>query len=367
MNAPNDRPGGPLLKSIVSEWDRFWFASQSPTTAAVIRIFGGLLTFYVLLTYSWDLLGYVGPKGWMDDEMATFIREKVEIWRYGLSWDDKAEKYEYGNYYWSIFYHVKGTGWIVAIHVFFLACALLFTLGLWTTYTGLLTWAGAMCYCERAATTVFGLDTMMIIVLLYLQIAPSGAVLSLDRWLDERRARRRGEPPPPVEPSVRVNFAMRLMQFHFAFIYFASGTSKLLGTTWWSGTALNLVMLNPAFAPMDWAPYYGLMRTLAMNRWVWEISMSISILATLVLEVGFIFLIWDLRLRWFLLTAAVFLHVGIGLIMNLTTFSLMMMVMLLSFVPPREMEALLPRLLAAARQLLTGKQQAAEREVAGAR
>jgi hypothetical protein len=367
MAAPNDRPEGPL-KSILTGWDQFWFTPQSPTTSAVVRIFGGLLTFYVLLTYSWDLLGYVGPDGWLDDEMATFVREKVEFWRQGLSWDDGWEKHESGNYYWSVYYHVRSTGWIIAIHAFFLACALLYTAGLWTTFTGLLTYVAAMSYCERAVTTVFGLDTMMIIVLTYLQIAPGGAVLSLDRWLEERRAKQRGEPPPPVVPSYRANFAMRLMQFHFAFIYLASGTSKLLGTTWWSGTSLNLVILNPAFAPMDWPPYYHLMRALALNRWVWEVAVSGSIVFTLALEISFIFLVWDMRWRWFMLTAAVMLHVGIGVLMNLTTFSLMMLVMLLSFVPPKEFEVLLPKLHAGWRKLFSGKEPAArERELAGVR
>src|SRR5262249_49300377 len=145
--------------------------------------------------------------------------------------------------------------WIVASHVFFLCSMLLFALGLWTRLSGALAWVGAMCYVQRASSTVFGLDTMMMIALLYLNVGPSGAALSLDRWLQKRRARRLGEPEPAVEPSRVANFAIRLTQVHFCIIYLATGTSKLLGTSWWSGTALNLVLLNPSFAPMDSALY----------------------------------------------------------------------------------------------------------------
>ena len=50
------------------------------------------------------------------------------------------------------------------------------------------------------------------------------------------------------------NFATRLIQINFCLIYFAAGTSKLLGTSWWNGTAPNRFLLNYSFAPFD-VPY----------------------------------------------------------------------------------------------------------------
>lgn len=323
-----------LVSSVWGGWDCFWFSKMDPSTLCFIRIFCGLLTFYVHLTYSWGLLSYVGPEAWIDHDIANWIQKDMP--QYGLkgAWDDTPEVIGKGNFSWSVFYHVTGTGWIVAIHVFILAAMLLFAAGFATRFTAALTWAGAMCYVHRAATTVFGLDTMMMILLLYLVIGPSGATYSVDRWLQKWWARRRGLPEPPVQPSYLANFTIRLIQVHFCIIYLASGTSKLLGSTWWSGTSLNLVMLNPSFAPMEWAPYYYLMKSLATHRWLWESVMSMSIVFTLLLEVGFVFLIWDMRWRWAVICGSVMLHTGIALFMGLTTFSLMMIIMLASFIPP---------------------------------
>jgi hypothetical protein len=341
MSEPRVKPES-LLEPAVKAWDAFWFSPADPTTLACIRILIGVLAFYVHVCYCWDLMGYVGPKGWIEKDLALYIRNELPVYRYGLDWAEGPVLHSNGQYFWSMYYHVWDAWAIWAVHSTILVFIALFTLGLWTPYTGLLTWMGAMCYVQRASSTVFGLDTMMMIVLLYVQFGPSGAVFSLDRWLQERAARRRGEPPPPVEPSVSANFAVRLIQFHFAFIYFASGTSKLLGSTWWSGTALNYVLLNTAFAPVDWPAYFALLQGMAQNRWVWETVMSLSIAGTLLLEISFIFLVWDIRRRWLMVSLACFLHTGIGLLMGLSTFSLAMFVMLVSFIPPEVLKKALP-------------------------
>ena len=197
VTAPTPRSdAGPtsLLVDAVRGWDRFWFSPLDPTTLCFIRLCTGLVVFYVHLTYSWGLLSYIGPEAWIDKDSADYIIRKAPVYGLGLSWDDplKVDPTQKGNYYWSIYFHVTEPGWIVALHVGFLAVMLMFALGLWTRYTAALTWAGAMCYVQRASSTVFGLDTMMMIVLLYLMIGPSGAVLSLDRWLEKRRARLEG-------------------------------------------------------------------------------------------------------------------------------------------------------------------------------
>jgi hypothetical protein len=339
MAATSEQASGWL--GVVKALDRFWFTPCDPTPLACIRIVAALVVFYVHLCYSWDLMGYVGPDGWIERDLSLYIRNDIEIHRYGLKWNDSPEKISNGNYFWSTYFDVTDPTCIWLIHCGFLIAMLLFALGLWTPYTGFLSWVGLMMYVQKATITLYGLDTMMSIVLLYLQFGPSGAVYSLDRWLAVRAARLKGKLPPPVEPSVAANFALRMIQFHFAFIYFASGTSKLLGSSWWSGTSLNYVLLNAAFAPLHWGPYYRLLSTLASERWIWEILMSATIVGTLLLELCFIFLVWDRRWTWLLVSGATCLHLGIGLIMGLTTFSMMMFAMLISFIPPETLKAMI--------------------------
>lgn len=240
-----------------------------------------------------------------------------------------------GQYTWSIFFHLHDERWIWAAHITILCCTLLFTLGLWTRLTSVLTWIGALCYIQRAMNMMFGMDAMIVIALTYLMIGPAGATLSLDRWIAVRRARRLNPNAiVPLEPSVAANIAIRMFQIHFCFIYAASGVSKLLGPAWWNGTALWYCVANYSFAPMELSPYNWFLRFLCNHRLLWEAFMSASSLFTLFLEVGFPFLVWTKRFRWVMVCGAVMLHTGIGLIMGLVCFSMMMMVLLSSFVPP---------------------------------
>lgn len=330
-----------VLTNIVRGWDQFWFSRTDPTTLALMRFFCGLVVFYVHLTYSWDLLSYIGPEAWVDKEVADYVQREMPVYSLPLGWGDQLTKVAQGNFYWSIFYHITDPAWIVFLHVFFLTCMLLFALGLFTRVTAALSWLGAMCYVQRASSTVFGLDTMMMIVLFYLNLGPSGATLSLDRWLQKWRARKAGQPIPEIEPSYSANFAIRLVQVHFCVIYLATGTSKLLGSTWWAGTALNLVVLNPSFTPMDHPLYFAIMKGLASHRFLWELTMTMGILYTLLIEIAFPFLVWDRRWRWVMVSCSVLLHAGIGVIMGLVTFSMMMMIMVLSFIPATTIRMLL--------------------------
>jgi hypothetical protein len=333
-----------ILASAWCGWDRFWFRPADPTTLCLMRLLGGFVILYVHLTYSWGLLSYVGPQGWLDGQMADYMLHKQETWVQPLGWEDQATLYTKGNCFWSVFFHVKNPGWIIALHVGFLVAMALFTAGLWTRWTGIASWIGAMSYVQRAQWTVYGVDTMMLITLTYLLIGPSGAVLSVDRWLARRRDRRRGVETPPPASSVAANFAVRLIQIHFCIIYLASGTSKLKGAAWWGGTAPSLVMLNAYFAPLRFQPYAALMTFLASHRWLWEIVMTGGVIFTLVLECGLPVLIWNRHLRWVMICGSILLHTMIGVFMGLVSFSLIMMVMVLSFVPPEVVKLALARL-----------------------
>ena len=192
-------------------------------------------------------------------------------------------------------------------------------------------------YIQRLPSLLFGMDTMMNLALLYLMISPCGAALSVDRWLKERRERIRLGPaylPRPPEPLVSANFALRMIQVNFCMIYLASGTSKLLGTSWWNGTAPNRVLLNYSFAPFEVAAYAKTLVWLSKHRLLWEMVMGVGVIGTLVLEIGFPFLVWNRRLRWVMLSGSILLHTMIGLFMGLVTFSLMMLALVLAFVPP---------------------------------
>src|SRR5207244_2703431 len=200
----------------------------------------------------------------------------------------------YGQPLWSIFYHVTDPVWIWVVHGCMLAAVFLFTIGFCTRITSVLTWLGMLCYIQRAPTSLFGMDTIMNVVVLYLMIGPSGAALSVDRLINHywatRQALRRHLTAPellPPAPQVSANLALRLLQVHICIIYAASGLSKLQGPAWWSGMAVWGTMANYEFSPMGMRLYMGFLQFICQHRWLWELVTTGGSYFTLVFEVGF--------------------------------------------------------------------------------
>lgn len=344
------------LKKLFRSWDWFWFTPTDPITLGLIRLCVGLVVLYLHIAYSFDLLSYVSRDyGWLDGTFISKVRKEWPVMASVGGWTDPDIKVGQGQYTWSIFFHMADPLWIYTFHACLLGVIVLFTLGLWTRITSVMVWAGAIGYIHRSPTTLFGMDTMMIVLLFYLMIGPSGAALSLDRWLESRRLRRRFgldyEPPPP-EPSVVANFVIRLIQIHFCFIYEASGLSKLLGSTWWAGTALWATFANGSFAPVNVPIYRDVLVFLTQHRWLWELAMSGGVVFTLFLEIGLPFLIWLPRWRWLMIAGATLLHFGIGLFMGLVTFSLFMLCLVSSFLPPESVRYMLGGILEQGQKLL---------------
>jgi hypothetical protein len=354
------------LRNAVRAWDRFWFSPGDPTTLGLIRICCGLITLYVHLAYSFGLLQYVGPHGWVGGDTLQFMRYMQPIFAPGPGWSLQPEVYGHGQFYWSVYFHLNDPAAIVAVHTVIILAMLLFTVGFCTRVTSALAWLGAMQYVQRAPSTLFGMDTMMMILLLYLMVAPCGAALSVDHWLLRLREKKRlgldRLPALPPLPTVGANLATRLIQVHFCIIYLASGFSKLLGSSWWGGTAPNLVLLNYEFAPFNVRAYTWAITAASKHRWLWELGASAGVVFTLVVEIGFPFLVWNRGTRWLFVCGSVMLHTAIGLSMGLTSFSLMMLAMLLAFVPPEAVRNLLGNLGDQARRVARPRSAPAKQE-----
>ncbi|HEY7423396.1 MAG TPA: HTTM domain-containing protein [Gemmataceae bacterium] len=350
------------LKTFVHSWDRFFFRPADPTTLGLMRICAGILILYVHLIYGIGLMDYLGPdawvinKGWTDKPgeggVLDFLRGDGNVYQTpSWTWDDTKGEVVHGQALWSIFYHVEDPFWLWTIHITILVIMFLFTIGLWTPITSVLTWIGALMYIQRLQGMLFGLDTMTNLGLLYLMIAGAagagGATLSVDRWLKVRRERRRlgsAYVPRPPEPRVSANFVTRLIQINFCLIYFAAGTSKLLGTSWWNGTAPNRFLLNYSFAPFEVGAYVTMLKWLADHRLLWELAGAVGVIGTLFVELGFPFLVWNRRMRWVMVCGAILFHTQIALLMGLVTFSIMMLILVLAFVPPEAVRQGLQRL-----------------------
>jgi hypothetical protein len=353
---------------LARNWNWFWFQPADPRLLGLIRLFAGLLTFYVCLAYTVDLQEFFGANAWVDLKALHEFRYEIPYRARSFDWSDAeqirpfppdpenyAYEYEYIEKYglnprqfptkgydaFSIWYYVTDPTWMTVIHFCILTIVFLFAIGFCTRITSVLAWLGMVGYSHRAPTTLFGMDTMMNLLLLYLMVGPSGAAFSVDRlimryWATWRALRARRPAPMALAPAPRVsaNIALRCMQFNLCLIYFTSGVSKLQGTAWWSGVAIWGTVANPEFSPIHYEWFMNSLAFLCRHRWLWELSMTAGATMTLGMEIGFPFLVWFRAWRWVMITLAVMMHTGIAIFMGLNTFSLMMMGLLLSFVPP---------------------------------
>jgi hypothetical protein len=275
-----------------------------------------------------------------DDAARKKRLDYLEYWTV----DDQAA-YRLGHSGFSVWFHVTDPTQMAVIHAGVIVLIVMFTAGLFTRVTSVLVWLAVVGYIHRTQQVLFGMDTMMNILLFYLMIGNSGAALSVDRLIARYRAaraslRRSGTIDEPTRaflaqapPSVGANLGVRLIQVHFCFIYLAAGLSKLKGPAWWDGRAFWDVMINPEFTLMRYVWFEDMIRGIASVKPLYYVTTALGVWFTWGLEIAFPFLIWT-RLRPVMLWLAVLLHAGIGVLMGLNIFELLMMTMLLVFFPP---------------------------------
>lgn len=292
------------------------------------------------------------PPGYPKDELEDkAIEEYVDFFGY-----DPRRLYSKGTPVWSLWFHLTDPTGMMVAHLGICLAVFFFLIGFCTRITSVLTWMGSLFYIHRAQLGLFGFDTMLNIVLLYLAIGPSGAAFSVDRliarWWSTAKPRVVNRwralwrlPAVEVTPaayaplppkSVTANLAIRLLQIHVCFIYCGAGLSKLQGQAWWRGDAIWSVIANFEFAPMQYHYYQEFLRTLAQNKLAFNLFLVGGSYFTVFFEICYSFLIWRKSTRWLMLAMAVVLHGFIGIFMGLRTFSLVMLVMNLAFLRPEE-------------------------------
>jgi hypothetical protein len=265
----------------------------------LIRIFVGLSVVYTHAVWSLELETFFGRDGVLPAEYSRLL--------YG----------ENAASLWSHFYWIDSMPVLWVIHGIALLTMILFTLGWWTRVTSVVSYLFLVSYAHRATGALFGLDQINGFLLLYLVIGPSGAALSLDEWLRRRRGTSRAD-----SPSIGANVALRLMQVHLCVVYLFAGMGKLQGSTWWNGEAIWGAIASADYQTWD-------VTWLAGAMWL----INLVTLLSVAWEVSYPFLIWNRTLRPFYLAMAVFVHLGIGALMGMITFGLIMIIANMSFLP----------------------------------
>lgn len=286
-------------RDLVTTWDRFWFNAVDPATLSLIRVLAGMMLLYTHAVWTLHLEDFFTADGWlMPDAVHAFHR---------------------GMYTWSYFWWLDTPAKLWTAHVAALVVFALLTVGLFSRVMAPLAAIATISYIQRVPGALFGLDQINALLAMYLCVGPCGARYSLDAW----RKRGRAGGPAQVEPSVTANIAIRLIQLHMCIIYLFAGLSKLMGPTWWDGSAMWFALGNYEYQSLD-------------MTWMSDWPRTISVLShvTIVWETFYCVMIWSRRWGPLWLLLAIPLHMGIAICLGMMTFGLVMLIGNLAFVSP---------------------------------
>ncbi len=212
--------------------------------------------------------------------------------------------------------------WMAALFfILWAVVAALLLVGCRTRLMTVLSFIILMSVHDRNVYVLTGADTMMRVMSFWMLFVPLGQYYSVDAWL----ARRRGKPLPTTVDA----FPVRMMQLQVALVYVFAGLLKLLGDTWREGDALAYVlqldtMLLPPGVWFRGVAPDGLLRVLTYGTILVELSFVALVFAPVAQP--------PLRLLGLALGAA--LHLGIGILLSIPDFSLVMLISYLLFLEP---------------------------------
>lgn len=311
-----------------SAWVRFWFAPADPIGLHVLRMLAGLLFLWWLLPFAGQLDAFFGLNGWFDLQA---YREASRL--------PGGPPQPLG---WSVLY-LCGTNATLLTVAYWLSVAVLalFTLGVATRVTAVLTWIIVLSFIINPAAD-YDADYLLVVLAFYLML---GYVLlgqgtrgttwltrllgSRSTWLFGSRGERQASPA--------ANLAVRLLQVHFALVLVSSGLHKLQQGDWWSGAAFWYPLHPPFKTTVAQARQHTSDATFYLSM------LSLGAYLTLAWQLGFPLFAWRPRWRVVLLGGALAGWLGTAFLYELPLFGPVLMIAALSYLTPAEWQALLGR------------------------
>lgn len=285
------------MKSLLSAWNRCFFAACDPLPAAVARIGLGLLLLFMFLALdaNWE-------RFYAADGIMSFVDHDLDQRRFV---DD-----------WNLFHIVRDrvplrAFWLVgvcgsaALAIGF--CSRLASLALLALMTSMI---------NHTPVAVNGEDLIARLLLIYGCFAPWGQALSVDAWL------RRGKPQP-----LATVWPIRMMQLHMLLVYAISLPYKIVQDwDWVTGEALHWTVASDMWWVRGSMPWL----TLALGGLI----VKLLTWGTLLIEGAYPVLVWFRPTRRWVVAGIAGLHLGIAAtIPGVTLFTLSMVVGAALFLP----------------------------------
>lgn len=290
------------FKKIIETWNCFWFQPVSLFNLAVFRIILCGTLFWLYVERHRDLQMYFSDRGMVSS--VESIQLIPEFYRPMLN-----------TFLW-------GENYFILVHGVFLLLLFLLTLGIGGRWLAIPCWFIHMSFLHRNYSIAFGADLIGGIFLFYLSLTQSCKRLSLSNFISNKIFNKKQQ---IAHSDLFTSVFYRFAQLQLCIIYAYSGFEKLKGQTWWDGMALWNVFANPQMTVVD----------MTWTRFVpWVIP--VITYTTILFEIYFCVLAWIKPTRLLFLTLGVLFHIGIGSIMALHAFALVMIAPYVLFLQEEE-------------------------------
>ena len=261
-----------LVSKLWNKWENFWWAEVDGRSVIATRI-----------TFGISALGVSALRFW---NMDLFNEKSIALKNEALNLMDPFSKPSFSWNFWP-------DSWALPMQIILMVLLLLFTLG-WTRRPLIFAaWVIHIGFMQRDYAASMGVDTMIMVFLLYLSFTQV--------WKKSH-----------YDGLSRVMF--RMIQVHMAIIYFYTGLEKLRGSSWWEGSALWLVFNNTQITLWD-------------LTWIAHFPVILAIFAhmTVLFELFFPAFVMNPKTKFYWLGLGLFFHLGIALTLDLWGFSGLML------------------------------------------
>jgi len=289
-------------RAAIEAWNSFWFKPTSTSSLAVFRIAFGLVVF------AWSV-------SLVPDATSFFTKD-------GIVTDQPNYTGLVGGA-WGLLGVFPSKAAMIVLLVALIVASLCLMLGVFSQVAALVVFLGVISF-ERRNPFVFNSgDVLIRLLAFYLIFAPASAALSVGRFVKDRGSFW-------TFPQ-RAPWAMRLIQIQFSVVYLIAVWTKVRGTTWNVGTAVSFAL---RITDLNRFPVPSFVQNSALIS-------NFFTFGTLALELSLAILVWNRKLRPWVLLAGLSLHLGIEYSIRVGFYGLAIMSMYLIWVPPERMDALL--------------------------
>ena len=211
--------------------------------------------------------------------------------------------------FWSLLHFIDSPWGVRLLHIALLTSLVTVLIGAWTTPAAVILFVLNVSFRHRNPLITNAGDQLITIFLFWLMFADSGRVLSVDAWRKKLQS----------IPWSRT-WVLRMMQMQVCFVYGCSFLQKLTDADWMDGTTMFYVASN--------VKLWNLPMLTIMDHPIIYKGITYG---TLLFEAAYPLFIWWKKTRYLMITLAILLHTGIGLLLGIPFFSLYMIALQLLF------------------------------------